>query len=84
MPTNPRIQDISACFFNRLRQLHHFIMRRSVGNKINHRQAVNQDKRAANCGTHTFDDFNWQAHAVLITSTPSIAAFIGMGDQKLI
>ena len=84
MPPNTRVQNISPSFFNRLRQLHHFIMRGSVGNKINHRQAVNQDKLAANCGTHTFDNFHWQTHAIFIAATPSIAAFICMGDQKLI
>jgi hypothetical protein len=63
---------------------HHLVPGGSLGDQIDHRQAVDQDEIRAHSGADPADHLDRQAHPVGIGPAPVILAAVGVGDEELV
>ena len=84
VPTDPGINNRSACFFDFFGKLDNLFKGRPVRNQIDHREAVNDDEIGANGFPRTTHHLDRQTDAVLVGSAPAIRAFVCMCDDELV
>jgi hypothetical protein len=66
VPANAGVEDGDARFFQCLRQLHHFFLRRAAFDQVEHGQAEDDDEVGAHPGAGAAHDLQREADAVFI------------------
>ena len=82
VPANAGVQNRHARRFQRLRQLHHFVLRGAAFDQIKHRQAEDDDEVLAHPRARAAHDLQRKADAVLVAAAVLVIALVGLcGDE---